>query len=174
MSISLSLALFSKYSSILGDESSPITFLTLFAMGIVTVINGIRTAYETAEERIERLKKEAEDRAAEAEKNAFKALARTKLVKVTGGKKKVTVKWEAVEGAGGYRIIVAKNKKAKIYKANGAKQARTYNVKGANKVRKIIKKLKKGKYYVRVRAFKTCNGNTVYGKLSKVKSVKVK
>ena len=36
LSMSLSFALFSRYSSILGEESIPITFSTLLAIGIVT------------------------------------------------------------------------------------------------------------------------------------------
>ena len=37
-----------------------------------------------------------------------------------------------------------------------------------------IKKLKKKKYYVQVRAYRTVNGKKIYGDWSKVKSVKVK
>ena len=39
---------------------------------------------------------------------------------------------------------------------------------------KNIKKLKKKKYYVQVRAYRTVNGKKIYGDWSKVKSVKVK
>ena len=53
------------------------------------------------------------------------------------------------------------------------KAAKTYTVK-KNVAKKVIKKLKKGKYFVKVRAYKVIKGNTVYGKYSKVKKVKVK
>lgn len=38
----------------------------------------------------------------------------------------------------------------------------------------LLKKLKKKKYYVQVRAYRTVNGKKIYGDWSKVKSVKVK
>ena len=122
---------------------------------------------EDAQKAAEEAQKAAEERAAEAEKNALAPLDQTVLAKTKGAKKKVTVRWKAVSGAKGYQIVVAKNKK-------GTKKAKTYTVKGASKVKKVVKKLKKGKYYVKVRAYKTYKGNTVYGKFSKVKRVKVR
>ena len=88
------------------------------------------------------------------------------IKKAKGAKKKITVTWKKTKGAKGYEIIIAKNKK-------GTKDARTYTVKG-NKAKKVIKKLKKGKYYVKVRAYKKYNGNTVYGSFSAAKKAKVK
>ena len=38
----------------------------------------------------------------------------------------------------------------------------------------LLKNLKKKKYYVQVRAYRTVNGKKIYGDWSKVKSVKVK
>lgn len=93
----------------------------------------------------------------------------TKL-KVTTGKKKLTVKWKKLSGANGYMIKIGTNKKItkniKIYKTQ--------------KNKKVIKKLKSNKkYYVKVRAYKTYkNGygayDYVYGKWSAVKSKKTK
>ena len=74
--------------------------------------------------------------------------------------------WEKVDGAKGYEVLIAKNRK-------GTKKAKTYKVK-ASKAKKVIKKLKKGRYFVKVRAYKTLQGNTVYGRYSIVKKVKVK
>jgi hypothetical protein len=47
-------------------------------------------------------------------------------------------------------------------------------VKGSNKVSKKISKLQKGKYTVKVRAYKTVNGKKYYGKWSSAKKVSVK
>lgn len=91
-------------------------------------------------------------------------------VKVTAGKKKLSVKWKKLSGANGYQIKIGTNKKI-------TKNTKTYNAK-ANK--KVIKKLKSNKkYFVKVRAYKTyknTDGKTgyVYGKWSAVKSKKTK
>ena len=110
--------------------------------------------------------KKAEEDLIKAEKNEFKALAKVTIKKAKGARKKMTVTWKKVKEAKGYEILVAKNKK-------GTKAAKTYTVK-KNVAKKVIKKLKKGKYFVKVRAYKVIKGNTVYGKYSKVKKVKVK
>lgn len=80
------------------------------------------------------------------------------------GKKKMQVVWNTVDGAEGYQI------------AYGLKS----NFKGAKKINAkkssvIIKKLRKKKtYYVRVRAYKTVNGQKLYGAWSSKKKVKIK
>ena len=131
-----------------------------------------KDAEDAAKDAAEKLKaaeealKKAEEDLTEAEKNEFKALAKVTIKKVKGARKKMTVTWKKVKGAKGYEILVAKNKK-------GTKAAKTYTVK-KNVAKKVIKKLKKGKYFVKVRAYKVIKGNTVYGKYSKVKKVKVK
>lgn len=77
---------------------------------------------------------------------------KVKNFKVTGGKKKLTLKWKKQTGIDGYQIQVSTKKSFK------GKQ--TYTV-GKNKTKKVItkykgKKLKaKKKYYVRIRAYKT-------------------
>ena len=53
------------------------------------------------------------------------------------------------------------------------KKAKVKNIK-TNTPKYTIKKLKKKKYYVQVRAYRTVNGKKIYGDWSKVKSVKVK
>ena len=114
----------------------------------------------------EEAKAKAEADLVKAEQDAFEILAKVKIKKVKGAKKKITVTWKKADGAKGYEILVAKNKK-------GTKAAKTYTVK-KNAAKKVIKKLKKGKYFVKVRAYKTIKGNTIYGKYSKVKKVKVR
>ncbi len=91
----------------------------------------------------------------------------TKIVKLTKGKKKFTVKWSKKKKISGYQIRYSKKssmksaKKVSIYKASAAS--------------KTIKKLKKGKkYYVQVRTFKKYNGKYYYSKWSAKKSIKVK
>ena len=91
--------------------------------------------------------------------------AKVKSVKLTAKKKKLNVSWKKVSGATGYEVMYAKNNKF-------TKGKKTVKVK-KNKV--ILKRLKsKKKYFVKVRAYKTVNGNTNYGKWSKVVKKKVK
>ena len=132
-----------------------------------------KEAESAAKEAADKLKaaeealKKAEEDLAKAEQNEFEALAKVKLSKKTkGSKEKITVKWTKVKGAKGYEILIAKNKK-------GTKSPLTYKA-GKKASKKIIKKLKKGRYFVKVRAYKVIKGNTVYGKYSKAKKVNVK
>ncbi len=91
--------------------------------------------------------------------------AKVKAVKLTAKKKKLNVKWKKVSVATGYEVMYAKNNKF-------TKGKKTVKVK-KNKV--TLKRLKsKKKYFVKVRAYKTVNGNTSYGKWSKVVKKKVK
>ena len=92
--------------------------------------------------------------------------AKVKISSAKASGKKITVKWTKVKGAKGYEILIAKNKK-------GTKSPLTYKA-GKKASKKIIKKLKKGRYFVKVRAYKVIKGNTVYGKYSKAKKVNVK
>ena len=80
----------------------------------------------------------------------------------------VVVTWKPAKDVDGYEIQVATDKK---FKKN--KKSAIINKKNAKK--KTIKNLKKNKkYFVRVRAYKIVDGKKVYGKWSKVKSVKTK
>lgn len=82
--------------------------------------------------------------------------------------KAVVVIWKKVKNVSGYEIQLATDKKFK-------KNKKKVNIKKPNASKKTIKKLKKNKkYYVRVRSYKIVNGKKVYGKWSKVKSVKTK
>ena len=91
--------------------------------------------------------------------------AKVKAVKLTAKKKKLNVKWKKVSGATGYEVMYATNNKF-------TKNKKTVKVK-KNKV--TLKRLKsKKKYYVKVRAYKKANGDTNYGKWSKVVKKKAK
>lgn len=81
--------------------------------------------------------------------------------------RKALVNWKKVSNASGYAIQYSTSKKFK--------KPVTVKVKKAKTTSTTLKKLKKGKtYYVRVRAYKTVNGTTYYGKYSSVKKVRIK
>ena len=91
--------------------------------------------------------------------------AQVKTVKLTAKKKKLNVSWKKVSGATGYEVMYAKNNKF-------TKGKKTVKVK-KNKV--TLKRLKSNKkYFVKVRAYKTVNGNTSYGNWSRFVKKKVK
>ena len=80
--------------------------------------------------------------------------------KAKPGKKKATIKWKKVKGATGYQVLYSKDKKTWKYKY----------VKGGSKTSTVIKKLKKGKWYYKVRAVKS----GYLGGVCNTRSVKVK
>lgn len=89
------------------------------------------------------------------------------ITNCTAGKKKATITWYSDINASGYQIRYSTDKKLK-------KSVKTVNV-SAKKTSKVIKKLKrKKKYYFQVRTYVSENGQKIYGKWSKKKSVKVK
>lgn len=78
--------------------------------------------------------------------------------------KSIAIKFKKVKSAAGYQYCYSTNKKFKNSKSKTTK-----------KLTVTIKKLKKKKtYYVRVRAYSIVNNKKIYGKWSKVKSVKIK
>ncbi len=94
--------------------------------------------------------------------------ATVKVSKTTAKKNGVVVTWKTAKDVTGYEIQLATDKKFK-------KNKKTVKVNKKNASKKTVKKLKsKKKYYVRVRSYKIVNGKKVYGKWSKVKSVKTK
>ena len=94
--------------------------------------------------------------------------ASVKVNKALPKKKALVVYWNKIANASGYQIQVATDKKFK-------KNKKTITVAKQNASKKTVKKLKaKKKYFVRVRAYKVVNGKKVYGKWSKIKSVKTK
>ena len=89
-----------------------------------------------------------------------------KITSLTGGTKQMTVKWTKKAG-NGYQIVYAKN-------ANFT-NAKTINIAKAGVTSRTIKNLAKGKYYVKVRAYKTTyDGVKVYGLYSPYRTVTVK
>lgn len=88
--------------------------------------------------------------------------------KAKTGKRKMKISWKKDSNASGYQIVYASNKKF-------TKGKKTVNIKKNTTVSKTIKKLKKGKtYYVKVRSYKTSEGEKIYGKFSTAKKVKIK
>ena len=94
------------------------------------------------------------------------------LKKVKKGSKKATVTWKTMKKATGYQICLTNTKTGKVKKVT-VKQTKKLAKKKT--ISKTVKKLsKKTKYKVKVRAYRTVNGETFYGAWSKTKSVKVK
>ena len=93
--------------------------------------------------------------------------AKTKVQKISAGKKSITAQWKKVAGVSAYQVQIATNKKF-------SKNKKSFKVsKKSTKVK--IKKLKAKKvYYVRVRSYKKVNGKKVYSKWSTVRKVKTK
>ena len=93
------------------------------------------------------------------------AVAKAKIKSLKKGKKKqAKLVIKKVKDAAGYEVVYAKNKKfSKAKKLSTKKTSVT------------LKKLKKGTYYVKVRAYKTdAKGKKCYGSYSSVKKVKIK
>lgn len=91
-------------------------------------------------------------------KITVKKPAKVKKVKLIAKKKKLNVSWKKVNGAVGYQVKAATNKKF-------TKNKKISNV---NKNKVNLKNLKPNKwYYVKVRAYKTLNGKKYYGNWSK-------
>lgn len=82
-------------------------------------------------------------------------------LKLTAGKKKLTLTWKKLVKVSGYEIQISQKKNFK-----GAKK---HNIKHSKKSL-TIKNLKSGKiYYVRIRAFTKTDGKKVYGKWAAAK-----
>ena len=88
-----------------------------------------------------------------------------KSLKLSTGKKKIKTKWKKTKGAKKYQVQIATNKSFSKGKKSVKTSKNTYT----------FKKLKaKKKYYVRIRTISEVNGKIVYGKWTKVKSLKTK
>lgn len=112
--------------------------------------------------------------AEEAEQARYERLAlrytpaKVSLTSVSPGSKKATVKWKRLaQNVTRYQIGVTDSVSGRT---------RTVTVKqGSGKtLSKVVKGLKKRKYKIKVRAYKTASGYTFYGKWSNAKIVKVK
>ena len=90
-----------------------------------------------------------------------------KVKKVTtkvNKKKSVIIKWRKQKAVTGYQIRYSVNKKMKKAKIKTITK---------NNAKTVLKKLKPGKYFVQIRAYKVVNGKKVAGKWSSKKVVKV-
>lgn len=103
-----------------------------------------------------------------SEVKSQKLIPSTPNIKVTRGTAlaKVTIKWDKVSGANGY----------KIYKSaaedSGYKELTT--IKSGNTVSFVDKDVKAGEtYYYKVRVYRTVNNSKVYSKYSKIKKISV-
>lgn len=90
-------------------------------------------------------------------------------VKATVNTKKRTVKitWKKDTDVTGYKVEIAKNK-------SFTKNKKTYTIKNYKTSSKTISNLKKGTYYVRVRAYKISDKSNLYGTYSKVRKIILK
>lgn len=87
-------------------------------------------------------------------------------VRAAAGKKRITVRWHKIAGAGGYSISISTRKsRTRIVKT----------LKGSAKVKYTKKGLKRGRiYYVKVRAYRKTGRKKVYGSWSSLKRVRVR
>ena len=114
----------------------------------------------------------AEFEAVEYEGNKAAATAVSKLSKATLKVKKTCKKVKvtsAYQNSPGFQIYISKDKK---FKKNVKKVKVATKEKALNKKLSTKKYFKSGKNYIKVRAYTKVNGKTVYGKWSKVKTVK--
>ena len=86
--------------------------------------------------------------------------------KVNGKKKQVTITCKKVAGAQGYEIYRAAKKNGKFKKVA--------TVRSAKNLKKVFKKMKKGTYFYKVKAFAKLNGKNVTSDFSKTVKVKIK
>lgn len=93
-------------------------------------------------------------------------VAKVSKVKTSVKKQKLTVKWKKLSSISGYQINYAKKKNF------SGKKTVTASKSSSSKL--INKKLAKGKYYIRVRAYKTVAGRKTYGPYSNIVSKTVK
>lgn len=101
------------------------------------------------------------------ELSAPTAPGKMSISKLTTGKKYIKASWKKANCTG-YQLYVSTNSKF-------TKGLKKYTIKSSKTLSKKVTKLKKGtKYYVKVRAYKTYGGKTVYGAWSSTKSIKCK
>lgn len=94
-------------------------------------------------------------------------LGRVSLYRVTGYRKKLYVYYSTTSGAYGYQVRVSRNRNF----GSGVKKYRASSNTSSGYVGKLKRKKK---YYVQVRAYRTEDGVTIYGKWSNKKSARTK
>jgi hypothetical protein len=97
-------------------------------------------------------------------------VAAPKNVKAKAGKGKVTVRWKKPKSASGYYIYMAKTKKS----GKAGKYRRVKTVKGGAKRTATVNFVDKGKYRIKVKAYRTADGKTYTSHFSKARKVTVK
>lgn len=123
-------------------------------------------AYEEAAEALKKAQEAAQQTTVQQPEKVTVSKV-TQKKPVSKKKKQAQISWNTVSGASGYEISYS-------LKSNMS-NAVTKAVAGGSKTKAVLKKLKSGKkYYVRVRAYKTVNGEKIYGSYSSKKQVKVK
>ena len=96
------------------------------------------------------------------------ATEKTKISKLKGAKKKLSLSWKKISKATGYQVQVATDKKF-------TKNKKSITISKNKTISKTIKKLKsKKKYYVRVRTYRKVGGKKVYSGWCSVKNIKTK
>jgi len=129
-----------------------------------------KAAGEIARQQVKQLEEAVKKANAELKKaqlREFKAKKVTLKSVKSPKKKQLKVTWKKISGAAGYQLQYAAK--------SNFKGKKTVTVKKAGTVAKTIKKLKSnGKYYVRVRAYKSVDGKKVYTKFSAKKSGRIK
>lgn len=100
-------------------------------------------------------------------KKAVTTLLARPVITAVADKGKITVSWDRVKGAKGYVAAYARN--------DGMMSSKKVTLKKGSKTSVTFKNLRSKKnYYIRVRAYKTVNGDRVYGSYSKIVKVKVR
>ena len=88
--------------------------------------------------------------------------SKVKSVKVSGGKKKVKVRWKKSSGSNGYEVYYA------------AARDSAYKKLAATTATSCTKKMKKGTYNVKVRSYKISGSKKLYGSFSGIKEVTIR
>ena len=124
-------------------------------------VDQLKKDLENVQNEVAKAKTEADAAKAEAAKASSATLAQVVLTSGTKSAKKgkITVAWDQVDGVSGYEVKVG---------------SKTYTVKSGTTLKKTVKAKKGSKVKVQVRAYKAQGDNTLYGKWSKAKKVKVK
>ena len=142
-------------------------------LGDLLGVQLLKKAQEEADQKLAAAKKELEA-AGELKKKLQNMLdkaafeeSRVAVKSVKGQKKKVTITWKKVEGAEGYVIQYATK--------SNFKGKKSITIKSGTAVTRTIRKLSAKKtYYVRIKAYKVIDNETVYTKYSVKKKARTK
>ena len=105
----------------------------------------------------------AAEKTIKVKRSAPKPPTKVKNLRASVSGSTLKLSWKKTKGVDGYKIYLKKS---------GYKK--TITVKGSSKVKKTLKGLKKGKYSIKIRAYKKVEGRTIYGKYSATVKKKIK